>query len=419
MLRERYDFVGRIDLVKEGETMPAPIPGIVPASITPEGYLEADALLARDGLLTYSDGKTEWTEYRPRAELEAAIPSFSLAPITDDHPAKMLDAKTWSKFARGIGHGNMTIEVHNGTAYQRERLRIADAELVRKIQSGEQCEVSIGFVSDVVPTDGQFEGIKCDAVQTKMTGNHKAIVVRGRAGPICRVMLDSAAICVYAPEQMADTKPTNVPVAKKDNTGPGTEQVEYTMPDGTVVMLPTMIVAMLQELQALKAAAAGGGDATKQTAPQQPTAPVAPVVAAAPAVPAQPVPDGKDEDKEDPVEDAINVFKPIRRRLERLAGAAGVEDAILDSEDPRPLAKAYIAKVMPTAKLDSFDAKQLAALVETASTLPKQEVAKPDRSGPWGGGHGPQAPRKREDKEDKDDAEKDPRIEFLARQGYG
>lgn len=206
-------------------------------------------------------------------------------------------------------------------------------------------------------------------------------------------------------------KTANKPAHKTDATGPAAEMVEYTLPDGTIVQLPTIIVAMLQELQALKS---GAGDAPAQQV-QQPQAPAAAVVAQ-PALPIAAAKDAKDEEKEKEGEDSL---RSIRRKLDRKASAAGVPDDVLDSNDDLAVARAYVKKVMPHAKCDSFDAKQLRALVDVAfetpvPAAPKTASKRGDSRGPWG--ETPAAPetRGKTDAEDKPDAV----TEFLARQGY-
>ncbi len=400
MRLDRVDFVGVIEVHRnvraDRSDVPLPTPGHAPATLTREGYLDVDALLARDGLLTYSDGTDQWTEYRPRAELVAAAASWAGAPVTDNHPKRMVDASSWADVARGITLGTPTVEVHEGVGYLRARLRITDAELIRKIESGQR-ELSIGFTSEVLKTNDGIapDGTRCDAIQTSMIGNHNASVERGRAGPACRVLLDSAAWTAYGDATMTITtqKPTPNAPARRDAVGPAVEMAEYPAPDGTTVQLPTWVVAMLTELQTLKAAppAAPGGDAPAGQVPAPAAAPaVAPVAPVAPVIPAAapvaaavaPVPPRRDEvippDEQKKTEDA---FKPIRRKLDRLAVAAGITDDVIDSPDPCVLARAYLGKVAPAVKTDKMDAAALVTAIEVVSSARRNDDATP----PWGG----------------------------------
>ncbi len=381
-------------------------PGMMAAVLTPEGYLMADGYLARDGLLEYSDGSEVWTEYRPRQELVDAAASWATTPLTDDHPKAMVDATTWTQVARGIHMAAPTVGQPNlaGVSFMLGRLLFTDADLVKRIQSGEQAELSIGFTSVVVPTENGFapDGTRADAVQTKMLGNHTAAVSQGRAGPTVRVLLDGAAQTVYNVKDLM-AFPTRKP-ARKDEAGAPTDMVELTGPDGVPVQLPTWVAAALQELAQLQAQApaapAPAAPVDPMAAPAAPVAPedaalpvpapaVAPADAAPPAPPAAPAAgpddedkdakDSKDEEEEETMKDAaIDLRIRKRSRLERLAASAGVES--FDGDDAA-LSREYIAKLIPTAKLDGLNQAGLDVLVETAASLPVPKADAPDV--PW------------------------------------
>lgn len=424
----RVDFAATIEI---GDTFGPPSPGHAPAIRTSEKYLVVDALIARDGLLRYSDGTTSWDEYRPRAELERAAESWRGSPVTDDHPTRMVDSSTWAQVAKGVHLGAPSVEVHDGVGYLRARLLIADAALIAKIDAGQR-QLSIGFTADVVRAPGGIaaDGTRCDAVQQDLVGNHTASVQRGRAGPACRVLLDSAAWCVYtspgSPSMTTPAKSTRDPkidaalalvVAsvkdRKDAAGTPVTETEITGPEGTPLTVPTWLAAIYEAWQAaqkgadplappaepMAEAAAAPAAAPAPAMPKPDAAPAAP--AAAPAVP-------KPED--DPLKDAEREFAPIRRKLDRLAIAAGVDAATFDSPDPRVLARAYITKILPTAKVDSLDARQLVALVETASTIPAPATAAAPAT-PWD----LSAPKPKADAAG--DAPSVPNT-FLANQGY-
>ncbi len=178
---------------------------------------------------------------------------------------------------------------------------------------------------------------------------------------------------------------------KNDNMGAPTDLVEYPAPDGTKVMLPTWVVAAL----GAQTPAVPGGDNPGAPAPL-PAAPVAPVAAAAPVQIPAAAPVVKDS------------LASMRRRLDRLAAAAGVPEDVLDADDSVAIARAYLNKAMPHAKdrIDKMDAAGLAVLVETA------KPPEPER-GPWGGRGDAKPPGQR------NDAAEDPEVvEFMKSQGY-
>lgn len=338
---------------------------------TPEGYLEVDAYLARDGYLTYSDGSTSWIEYRPREELVAAAASWATAPVTDDHPKKMVDASTWSQVARGMHVTTPTVVGPfdaGGVSYLSARLLITDADLLKAIDKGKR-ELSIGFTSEVEPVDHP----EYQAVQRALIGNHTAVVDRGRAGPTVRILMDGATVPTSGPHM---TIKNVKPKSKADAVGMPVESVEIVGPDGMPVALPTWVAAQLEELAAMKAAAVQPPQpaAPVEPAAPAPAAPVDTVVAAAepaPAAAAPAVAPEEEEDEDEETKDSVDVSVLVRRRakLERLAVKAGIPDARIDSADDGQLAREFIATRLPALKLDGFNAVQLDALVAAAESL--------------------------------------------------
>lgn len=114
--------------------------------------------------------------------------SFIGKPVTDNHPAEPVTADNWRKHARGTVMGAM----RDGD-YLAFDLLLTDAEAIAKVNAGKR-ELSNGYAADL--EFGAFpapDGTMCDARQTSVTGNHVAIVDRGRAGPECAIR--DAAIC--------------------------------------------------------------------------------------------------------------------------------------------------------------------------------------------------------------------------------
>lgn len=380
----RVDYAATID-VDSGARLS---PGHAPAQRTREGYLQVDALIARDGLLRYSDGRDSWVEYRPREELEQAAATWLGKPVTDEHPDRMVDASTWSEVAKGVHMGAPSVEVYDGVAYLRARLQITDAELIKKIDEGQR-ELSIGFTASVQPAPNgrHTDGTRCDAVQSGLVGNHTASVKKGRAGPVCRVLLDSAHSLCEA-----------VTMDKKDEAGQPAEMVPVVGPDGMEVMLPTWVAAALGRLAELEqpapeAEAAPEADAVEAAAPADPmpAAPVSPDPALVAAVAAALRGQGLGHD---------SLFA-VRRKVDRLALVSGAADEKFDSLDLPAQARAVLGR--RGIKADGYTEDQLAALVEVESQRPLLDAA------PW------QVSKPVEKKADADD---DVVTKFLKKQGF-
>lgn len=128
---------------------------------------------------------------------ERAVRSFIGKPITDDHPSQPVTADNWRTHARGTIMGAM-----RDGEYLAFDLMLTDAPTVAKVNAGKR-ELSNGYACDV--EFGDFtaaDGTKCAARQTNITGNHIALVGRGRAGPTCRI--GDAAPCDALPIALED-----------------------------------------------------------------------------------------------------------------------------------------------------------------------------------------------------------------------
>lgn len=153
------------------------------------GWLRADAHIARTGLLEYkrADGSA-WVEYRPADEhSQEMLESFDAAPLTNDHPASgILTAENTHQYQVGT-----VISPRADGDKVRAQILVTDAKTVRDIEAG-KAELSCGYTCDLDFTPGEFEGKRYDAVQRNIRGNHVALVKTGRAGPEVRLRVDNA-----------------------------------------------------------------------------------------------------------------------------------------------------------------------------------------------------------------------------------
>ena len=101
---------------------------------------------------------------------QATIASFEGKPVTDTHPSESVAPENFSELAKGHAQN-----VRREGDYIVADLYINDKDLIDQIQSGEKKEVSCGYLCTYVP-DGD------DYKQTKIRGNHVAVVQKGRAG---------------------------------------------------------------------------------------------------------------------------------------------------------------------------------------------------------------------------------------------
>lgn len=101
---------------------------------------------------------------------KATIASFEGKPVTDTHPSESVDPENFSELAKGHAQN-----VRREGNFLIADLYINDKDLIDQIQSGAKKEVSCGYLCTYVPEGDDYK-------QTKIRGNHVAVVQYGRAG---------------------------------------------------------------------------------------------------------------------------------------------------------------------------------------------------------------------------------------------
>lgn len=120
---------------------------------------------------------------------KGSVHSFIGKPITDNHPSVAVDSTNWKEHARGTIMGAKW-EAGDYLAFD---LLLTDAGAIAKVDGGKR-ELSNGYTADL--EFGDFtapDGTKCQARQTKIFGNHVALVDKGRAGSECAIK--DVAVC--------------------------------------------------------------------------------------------------------------------------------------------------------------------------------------------------------------------------------
>ena len=158
--------------------------------VTPEGYLRAWATIARTGIQNYvnADGSMR-REYRPDEEVGSpeSLASFAGKVVTDEHPSELLDSENTAKYQKGF----TGTEVVYDNGFVKAVMTVTDKSLISKIMRGDMKEVSAGYRVEFDSTPGTSpDGEHYDGIQRKISGNHVAVVRRGRAGPEVKLHLD-------------------------------------------------------------------------------------------------------------------------------------------------------------------------------------------------------------------------------------
>lgn len=155
----------------------------------PNGWLRADAFVTRAGVFVYRnpDG-SERRELRHPDDVFAAesLATLAMAPVTDGHPATMLDASN----ARSLSVGHLGERIDRDETLVRAAILLVDAPAIDAVRSGARRELSCGYDADVIEEAGVFDGEPYTHRQRAIEYNHVAIVPAGRAGPLVRMRID-------------------------------------------------------------------------------------------------------------------------------------------------------------------------------------------------------------------------------------
>lgn len=160
---------------------------------TKDGYLVAEAKVARTGIQLYSAGELGLDGdpakvirvYRPPEEVFAADAMLSYAhrPVTIDHPPEMVDAKNWKRYAKG----QTGEDVLRDGEFVKVPLVLMDSAAIEDFMAGKK-ELSMGYTMDLEIVDGTTQaGEQYDAVQHNLRMNHLALVTRARGGSELRL----------------------------------------------------------------------------------------------------------------------------------------------------------------------------------------------------------------------------------------
>lgn len=171
---EKTDWEYRADSGKLGEWQ-----------LTPEGYLVANAKIARIGIQEYPnpDG-TMRREFRPPEEVASrdSLKTLCDLPISIEHPPAMLDSSNARQFAVGW---NGSVSYDNG--FVSTKVKLIDQHAVKNALDGGRIELSVGYITKLDWTPGVWEGQRYDAIQRQIKGNHIALTVKARGGSDLRL----------------------------------------------------------------------------------------------------------------------------------------------------------------------------------------------------------------------------------------
>lgn len=114
---------------------------------------------------------------RPADELQKAAKTFNGMPLKDNHHEA--DAKNPGK---STTIGSVGTNTHWSSPYLVADITIWDGNAIKRIENGQQKELSANYYSQLDMTPGTFKGQHYDGVIRHIVGSHVALVPEGRAG---------------------------------------------------------------------------------------------------------------------------------------------------------------------------------------------------------------------------------------------
>lgn len=158
---------------------------------TADGYLVADAAVARTGIQKYLGrevGKPDMEivrVYRPAEQVfsKDAMKTYAHRPMTNDHPSVAVNAENWKDYAVGQTGG----DVMRDGEFVRVPLVLMDQKAISDWENG-KVELSMGYSADIVFQKGVTDsGEEYDAIQMNLHMNHLALVDKARGGDKLRI----------------------------------------------------------------------------------------------------------------------------------------------------------------------------------------------------------------------------------------
>ena len=338
------------------------------------GYLMADGRITKTGVFDYdlADG-TRLRELRLPEEVFSAksMATFDDVPLTNGHPAKNLTARNTSKHQVGSSRNPQQDGVH-----MKSKLRITDEKAISDAQGGKR-ELSCGYTAELEMRagvtdgiDGIEDGLRYDAIQRNIRGNHVALVGVARGGPSLTVRLDRAdgirADHNLEPER-GDVPPEEITMSMVSKRIDGVD-IEFSKQGA-------------QAVDKLIAVSDGAAEKIEKANTEAQTQ-------TARADKAEEELTALKKDTADKLSDAA-IAKRVAARVKLVTDARdilGDKDADggeikLDGMTDAEIKSAVILKVHPEAKLDERDASYIEArfdgAIESAAQKPKQDSKKP------------------------------------------
>lgn len=342
------------------------------------GYLRVDARLTRVGVFNYltNDGIRRELRLPDEVFAQDAVDSFDMVPLTNEHPSEKgsavkLDASNTRKFQVGTVTG-----LRRDGGFLASRIQITDKKTIEEAEKGKR-ELSAGYHCDLDMTpgvtsgiEGVPDGLRYDAVQRNIRGNHVALVTNGRAGPEASLRLDSGEGIMTDTNQNPSGGPADGQLGLPINHTTGVTPMKQIKVDGVDFEVSEQAAQAVQKVIARADEATEKLDATKADVEKQKARA-----------------DKAEEELEaakklhadalspERVKELVSSRLDLERSASKILGADKAKELKVDSLSDEELKKAVILHVSPAAaeKLEGADTSYVSARFDQAVESHKDE----------------------------------------------
>ena len=165
---------------------------------TPQGGARISASLARTGVLTYrnADGSTRREFVPPDEAFRAdALDAINGAPVIVGHAA-WINPSNYKEHSVGtVSDGS----VRRDGDLVIGKVALQDADALRRVDTGELTEISLGYSLDYDPTPGEYKGERYDGTHRNRQVNHVALCAPGTSRAAVGFRFDSTDPLADAP----------------------------------------------------------------------------------------------------------------------------------------------------------------------------------------------------------------------------
>ena len=346
----RYDVM---DFTKQYHTKPF--------KVNNDGSIEGQAICTNVGVFTYRDSKGNLLrELRPPEEVfnPDSTDTLKNISITNDHPPERINIDNKDKFEVGLTGNSVSRDAFALSV----PMKITDKKTINEINSNDKKSLSCGYSAILDYSSGNWLGVHYDAIQRDIKYNHIAVVGRGRAGDLAKIVLRTDSTDAI----LIDEQENN----KKDKETKGGKRMIKIMLDGIEYEASPEVANALKKANER----ADTAEASLETLKTKNADAISKIEADRDTFKDENVKLKKDIEDNKLDDNKIKLAVDERLSIVEKAKSAGIE--VKDEMSNLDLKKEIIMKNFPNANLDNKDEVYLNARYDSAIEILNEKIKK-------------------------------------------